>query len=319
MHPRLSDAMCGALRVPIISLPLLSCNITAVEACRDFALGRDYLVALVGPSGWGKSLMLRSLTDWMTQEYGFPIKVQNSLDLLRSGPKAESLAPLIIEDIQEAVRQPRHRHELKSLLERRIRLRRPTLVSLTAFDGAASLSAAVPHPDKWTLGVVEEPAADEKRVIIAEMAKLENLQLHPSLVRLLANYLYGNGCSIAGALHCLSLVKLDWSHQEDVVRACGTVTSFLTLHNWDPFTEITEAVSRQLESTPSTFSNVELSCYFMVTLASLGEENTARQLRLEPREVYKITNKISQTAIESEEAKSIENCRQEIIRSFSRA
>ncbi len=317
---RLSDALCGPARTPIVTLPPLSCNISAIEACRDFALGRDYLVALVGPSGWGKSLMLRSLTNWMTNEYGYPIRVQNSIDLLRSGPKAESLGPLIIEDIQDAVRQPRRKHELKALLEKRIRLRRPTLVSLTAFDGHLSLISAVPHPDQWTLGLVQEPAFDEKKVIIAEMAKLEGAILHSGLVSLLARHLYGNGCSIAGALHCLTLIKHDWSHNEDVASACGTISPFLNLHNWDPYGEIIDAVTKVHNSNPKTDLAIqEVSCYLMVTLANFGEEVVAQQLRLEPHQVYNITNKISKIQSNFEYSQFIESCRVEIIKAFSNA
>lgn len=305
----------GAFR----SMTPLPCNLTALRACKDFAVGRDYLVALVGPSGWGKTLLLQSVADWMSQEYSQEIRVCNALDWLKDPPRPESLVPVILDDIQEAVRRPRPRHQLKTILERRVRLKRPTLVSLTAWNGTSSLASSVPFAKEWTLGMVEEPSHSEKKVVIREMADFEKLSLSPALIALMARWVNGNGCSINGALRCLSLMKSDWTGSEDVCRACGILMPFFALHEgWDPRDEVYEAVKRvQTDLGFDKKTAKEISCYLMVGLANLGEEWVARHLRLSPSQVYSAASKVMGTP-SNIPVEWVDACQAEVIRAFSR-
>lgn len=316
---RLSDALCGSAQPSATGLTPLPCNISAIEACNDFAKGRDYMVALVGPSGWGKSLLLRSISAWMTTEYGHQIPVWNAVDYLRLNPKAENLAPLILDDVQEATRQPRAKHELRTLLERRVKLRRPTLVSLTFWDSHLGSAVGIPFAEQWTLGTVREPQRDEKRVIIAEMAKLEGVNLSPELIGLMAAHLYGNGCSIAGALQCLKLVKLNWSYPEDIAKACGVLMSFLTLHAFDPFEEIWDAVQESAaKNRQFAPMSVEVGCFIMVAIAGFGEDKVANQLRIEPRAVYDNANSISRRLSDPAFFEFVEECKMCVLDRLSR-
>lgn len=317
---RLSEAMGNPVRGAFRTVTPLPCNISAIRACRDFAVGREYLVALVGPSGWGKTLLLQSVADWMTKEYRQEIAVVKATDWLKNPPRPESLVPVILDDIQEAVRQPRYKHQLKTILERRIRLRRPTLVSLTAWNGPASLASSVPYDREWTLGTVNEPSADEKKVIIREMSEFENLRLSPELIGLMARFINGNGCSINGALRCLSLVKADWCQAEDVCRACGVLMPFLVLHeNWDPRDEVVEAVDRVAgrHGLPPVEAQA-LACYLMIGLVQVGEDIVARHMRLSPAEVYAHYTRTIAQIDDSKTASLVEECRRETVRAFGR-
>lgn len=317
---RLSDALGVPCRGAFRSVKTLSYNASAIKACEDFAVGRDYLVALVGPSGWGKSLLLHSVADWMSKEYQQEIKVHNTLDWLKSPPRSDSLLPFILDDLQEAIRRPKARHQVKTILERRVKLRRPTLVSLTAWDGESSPWSPVLKEREWTLCYVNEPSTEDKKVIIRQMAEFDNVKLSDELVSLMARFIDGNGCSMNGALRCLSLMKSDWSGREDVCRACGILMPFFVLHEgWDPREEVLEAVQRTSDRHPACSHHSEMvACHLMLSMTNLGEEIVARYMRMTPAEVYTKNNQAMAIGSDSPCGLYVERCRQEVIRAFSR-
>ena len=72
---RLSDAFAPEPPFPIGSLAPLACNIRAIEAGADFARAFKPFVAIVGPSGWGKTHLLDSTALAIALYQGHSVRV----------------------------------------------------------------------------------------------------------------------------------------------------------------------------------------------------------------------------------------------------
>ena len=56
--PRLSEVLFETSRATFAAYAPLPSNVEAIDAALRFSAGHEILVALVGPSGWGKSHLL---------------------------------------------------------------------------------------------------------------------------------------------------------------------------------------------------------------------------------------------------------------------
>ncbi len=111
---------------------VLPSNLNAVESALLFSTEISPLVLIAGPSGWGKTHLLQIAAEQCEKAVGRRVApVAASAFLLRGG-RWDHPGPLMLDDVQVCLKQSRERQLLRSALEVRVRLRRPTLLNVTA-------------------------------------------------------------------------------------------------------------------------------------------------------------------------------------------
>ncbi len=83
---RLSDVLFQHQTKGFENLAPLPSNIEAIEAALLFSSGVNPLTAIAGPSGWGKSHLLRAACEHMAQSIGSRPEVQVAVEWLDLAP-----------------------------------------------------------------------------------------------------------------------------------------------------------------------------------------------------------------------------------------
>ena len=283
--PRLSEVLFERPRATFASFAPLPSNVEAVEAALRFSAGHEPLVALVGPSGWGKSHLLAAAAGRMAKSAP-PIRMSSVEDHLRGGGPVEVGGPLLLDDCAEILAKPKMRLMLRLLLERRVRAGRPTMLAFTLPRPTRALAGLLPLERSWLVPTLEAPAAQERAALIEQMASAEGLSLSPRLVRVVAMRMHGNGRTLSGALKRLRLAGGGWLDAGAVLRACGLLDPFFADNpGWD----LKSLVARLAERHRVRFGRVlpaDLAIYTMLRVACLAESDVARAMGVEPSAAY---------------------------------
>jgi len=283
--PRLSDVLFEPSARRFGTLAALPSNVQAIEAGLLFATGLHTFVAIVGPSGWGKSHLLDSVSYRLRQDTNSSPTMLPAIEWLAQ-TRTDSHGPLLLDDVQDAVSRTRPRLQLQLALERRVRAGRPTILAFTAASVTRQLRGFLPSQRDWVISSIVEPQPTERLLVIDQMASLEGLTLSTALTKLLAFRMRGNGRTLAGALKRLRLHGTQWVDVQATLRACGILDPFFADScDWD----LKERIVRTSDEVGSRFSGVsleDLAVYIMLRQACFPEADVARYFRIEASEVY---------------------------------
>lgn len=283
--PRLSEVLFDRPRASFASFAPLPSNVESVEAALRFSAGVEPLVALVGPSGWGKSHLLGAAAVRMAKSAP-PVRLTPVEDYLRAGGSVDVQGALILDDCQEILGKPKMRLMLQLLLERRVRAGRPTMLAFTLPRPTRAMMGLLPLERSWLTATLQVPASQERATLIEQMASAEGLAFSPRLVRVLATRMHGNGRTLSGALKRLRLAGASWLDAGATLRACGLLDPFFADNPaWDLKGKVTQLAERNRVR----FGRVlpaDLAIYTMLRIACLGEADVARTLDIEPSAAY---------------------------------
>lgn len=318
---RLSEALCGVGADSVRALVVCDYNLTAVESVYRFLEGREPLVALVGSSGWGKSALLFSAAEHLSLSGGRYRAVWGALDWIRSAERPECPHPLVLDDLQDAVRNPRARHTLRQRLEKRVRLHRPTLVSFTEGGASSGLPQVLPMGQEWAIARLGKPEIADRAAVVAKIAENEGVALSEATVWLIARHLFGNGRSIQGALQRLGLVRRDWLGERSVCEACGVLMPYLMGRDgWDPRDVVAEAVLSELgrRGVVDVRTASDVTAYVLTTLIGLSEQDVAVFLRMTPSQVYARQNAVKARLSDLGSRRLVEACESAVLSAFAK-
>jgi len=287
--PKLSEVLFEKKEHSFGSLAALPSNVEAIEAALLFSAGMNRLVALVGPSGWGKTHLLRAVSYRLSLDDGVYVEPASALEYLACPHRFESPAPLVLDDVQDALSKARQRLALRFALERRVRAGRPTILAFTSPKPSRQLRAFLPNARDWKIVAMGEPAADERVQLLNQMAAAEGLALSPRLTKVLADQMHGNGRTLAGALKRLRLSRSTWLDTGSTLQALGLLEPFFADNSgWD----LKMRILRLAESSRARFGKVnplDLALYTMLREAGLAESDVARAAAISNADVYQRT------------------------------
>ncbi|HRF59912.1 MAG TPA: hypothetical protein PLH94_08370 [Fimbriimonadaceae bacterium] len=280
----------------VVALPT---NVKAVEAALLFARGGHPSVALVGPSGWGKSLLLDAATAVLSRT-GQAVHVVSVSEFLGAAPRAEAPVPLILDNVQDALGHTRPRQALRRVLERRVELGRPVLLAFTGAKVTRSHKLFLPSSRSWLIAGIEEPELEERALVVRSIAHKEGLTLAGGLVRVLARFAGSSGHSIVGACHQLKLFQSRWLRGDDVLRALGLLHPFLHHPSgWDVRDHVVDVMNERLVGRDASErrapeQTLDLSAHLMLNRICLSERDVAAYLQLTPGEAYSRANRFAE-------------------------
>jgi chromosomal replication initiation ATPase DnaA len=278
------------------SFAAIPSNLRAVETSLLFAVGQAPYCVLYGPSGWGKSSLVRAMSDLSSALNRQAPTCVTSVELVKRYRSLDPLRPLVLEDAQESFKRQKDRALLQQILERRIRAKHPTFLVMTADPCVSELRRCLPYFRRWTLSRIGAPSAPERRVIAHMMAESEGLQLADPLLGLLSSKLNGNGLSLQGALKRLRLAGEVWKTDEQILQACGVLNPFFLDNGSFDLGHTIFDCARGLTDQPQ-----ELAAYAMRSISRLPEDAVARHLEVSPSEVFRMANRITRRLGQSEE------------------
>jgi chromosomal replication initiation ATPase DnaA len=222
----LSDVLLGGEEATFGSLVPLPTNVHALDEAMRFSASPSGFVALVGPTGWGKTHLLRACAQKIAYAGQGAPEFASTLEHLASPPRSEP-AVLILDDMQEAIGRPRVKQQLRLMLERRMRGGKPTMVALTLPRGSRSAQTLLPQPRDWQVQSVGVPSATERVLLLSQMSESMGLKLSAGLIRAVGYHMHGDGRTLAGALKRLRLQSASWPGPRDTLRACGVLPALL--------------------------------------------------------------------------------------------
>lgn len=292
---RLSSAMQdSAPDASFNTLTMTGSNIRAVEAALNFARGAERLVCLIGPSGWGKTHLLRATADLMAREFDREWTYCGALEWLEEDRRPETPAPLILDDAQLPTMDFRNRHRWFLRLNRRVTLGRPTLIGATSSSAKRWTRTYLPRAREWTIAAIREPDVEERRLIVGRMAESFGLRLSLEAVNLIALHLVGNGNSIRGFFTRLSCESVDWEKRTNVLRLCGLLSPYaLGYEGWDPRDRIFDAVKVLARHRGDDEAVThQMACFLMLEIAKMSEGEVAAFFQSSPGHVYDQAEKL---------------------------
>jgi hypothetical protein len=268
------------------SIAPMPSNVHAIEAALLFATGHRTKVALVGPSGWGKSHLLDAVASRISQESQFGVQVLDLQRYLASPLRYEHHPAVIIDDVQEVLGRTKLRQGLKFHLDRRVKLAKPTILAFTSPEITRQIKMLLPVSREWTIACLGVPEPRERIRLLNQMATDEGLSLSPRLIEIMARHLYGDGRQLSGALTRLRLFGIDWMDAPATLRACGLLGPFFADNaGWD----LSDRILKAAEAHSALFPKVscfEMALYTMLNEASLAESDVARIANVEPAEAH---------------------------------
>ena len=291
-QPRLSDTLFAAHEVSFASVAPLGSNVEAIEAGLQFVAGGTTQVAILGPSGSGKSHLLQAVVGVAARTMAQAPEVVSAEAFLASRRSFDGAEILVLDDAQVALGRPRMRQDLRRVLEARGRRGRPTLAAFTVDPGPMgslglrAVQGLLPSPRMWSIATVREPSREERPALLSHLARTEGLRLSSALSTVLARELGGNGHTLVGAMRRLRLEGADWSTSRRTLRGLGLLDPFFSDNSsWD----LRHLILREAERHRIRFARytpVELATYTMLHEARLCERTVAQYLGKEPAEVY---------------------------------
>jgi hypothetical protein len=296
-NPRLSEILFDERDRSFASIAAFPSNVEAIEAALMFTTGIHQRLAIVGPSGWGKTHLLSAVCNLVSRERDAAVDRISVLDFL-SAPGREA-QHLILDDVQDVFSRPRARQSLHLALTRRVRSSRPTVLAFTAAKPSRQIRALLPNSREWIIVTIGEPHAEERILLLNHMGRQEGLALCPRLVKVLAYQMKGDGRTYVGALKRLRTVGASWSAPEESLRALGLLDPFFRDNaGWDLKLNIL-GIADEFGSPCPGLAPLDLALYVMLHLAELAEADVARAAGLAPAEVYHRANRFASQAASS--------------------
>jgi chromosomal replication initiation ATPase DnaA len=284
--PRLSQILFEKRPASFASLATFAGNVDAVEASLLFATGFAKFVALYGSSGWGKTHLLCAVEGRLRLDGIGCIPPVAAEKFLEEPARYNDPNPLLLDDCQEVFGKTKPKAMFRIALESRLRGEHPTMLCFTASRLSRPMRLALPQTREWSLCQVGAPEPPERVHLINQMAEEDGLALAPSLVRVIAKDIQGNGRTLAGALKRLRLSSANWTDSESVLRACGLLEPFFADNSsWD----LKHRILRAAEAFKGSLHGIvwqDLSVYIMLRVAQLAEADVARAMDLEPAAAY---------------------------------
>ncbi|MFQ3587707.1 MAG: hypothetical protein SNJ76_08610 [Fimbriimonadaceae bacterium] len=289
--PKLSDVLFSSRAAGFDTFAVLPSNVAAVESSLLFANGLQTFVALVGPTGWGKSHLLEaSMAHMLGRDRRAGWEIVSAVDWVsRVRPKMSS-SPMVLDNVQDVLGRTRLRLQLRIMLERRVRAGWPTLLAFTAARATRSMRNLLPWAREWQMACVETPSPTERAIVLQRMAQTEGLVLADSLTRVLSHRLDATGHSYLGALKRLKLLQSRWLDSCSVLRALGVLSPyFVSDADWDLRDEVAAAIGELRAEDFSEESRASLAVYVMHRLAMINEAEVAEFMGMAPGQVYSRT------------------------------
>lgn len=303
--PKLSDVLFEEPSRNFGTIAALPSNVQAIEAALLFSTGLRGFLALVGPSGWGKSHVLEAAACRISQDTGVPPRVYSAIEWIHLGARADAPGSLLLDNVQDALDGARTRLLLQIALERRVRGGRPTMLSFTASKPTRQIKSLLPNLREWTVAQIPAPDPVERTLVIDQMATAEGLHLSPTLVRLMASKMKGNGRTLSGALKRLRLSGTIWTDARQILRACGTLDPFFSDNSaWDLGDRILRT-AEEAEFKGLDIRSSHLAIHTMLREAGLGEAAVARCFGVQPAEVYAVAERFELIASGNEETRKL--------------
>jgi len=283
--PKLSEVLFQRPKRDFGSMAALPSNIQAVEAGLRFATGGNRFVALIGPTGWGKSHLMEAVASCIAQtSYVLP-EIHSCVDWVLDSQPGDNATTLLLDNVQDALERPRIRQKLRLALERRVRGGRRTMVSFTAPKCARSIRSFLPSARDWTVVTIGLPVPAERLLVVKQMAASEGLELSPTLAGLIADRMRGNGRTIAGALKRLRLHGLIWLDARTTIRALGVLNPFFSDDSsWDLEGCIEQGVTSTTLRAPELRDG--MAAFVMLREACLCEASVAARFGIQPAAAY---------------------------------
>lgn len=295
---RLSKVLFEPASRKFASFSVVPSNVSAVETSLQFATGLTTFAVILGPSGWGKTHLLESVAERLKSRGG-PVQMLGANEWLASG-RLDHNGPLLLDDVLEVSKRPRLRVQLRIALERRFRSGRPTLLCMSANKRTRQLSQMLPSSSAWQIGVIGDPAAEERILIVNDLAKSQGLSLSVALTRVIAYEMRGSGSTVQGALKRLRLMGALWNDVNGTLKAFGILDPcFCDNGNWDFARHIVQT-ARNFPFDKYSVDREELLAFTMLKEASLGEEHAARAMRMHPGETYQLSQAFERTYRDSD-------------------
>jgi len=283
--PRLSEVLFESRERSFASIAPIPSNVEAIEAALLFCTGANALVALVGPSGWGKTHLLNAVAYRLSMEHSTGVDSLSVSEFL-AGQGRTDPSHLILDDVQEVFARPRQRQSLYMALDRRVKAGRATILGFTHTKPNRQIKAFLPYVRDWGIACIGEPAADERVVLLNHMATAEGLSLSPRLVKILAHQLHGNGRTLSGALKRLRSQNDSWLDADATLRALGLMDPFFADNSsWDLKIKILR-IADQAKSQFPRVNHQDLAIYTMLHIAGLGEADVARAAGVKPAAAF---------------------------------
>lgn len=295
---RISDVLFEHPERTFGSLAPLSSNVRAIEAGLRFSAGLVNLLAIVGPSGWGKSHLLEVVANRMSTERNSRVPIYGATEFMSSDNR-ENADVLILDDVQELFGKKRGTQFMQLLLERRVRARKQTLVAFTANSLGRNVRSFVPSQRDWQFVQIGNPSLNDRRMLCTQTAISEGLVASASLIEIMARHMHGNGRTFTGAFKRLRLNGPEWSSAEATLRACGLLSPFFVDNSsWD----LGQFIVRTAETRAAHFPRAaakDLALYTMLVVAGLGEIEAAKYVDLAPGMAYHRCRQFGATVADS--------------------
>ena len=303
----------------LTSLVRTGCNRTALDHAKRFSTDPSGHVVIVGPSGWGKSTLLEITASSLRERTGHPVFVVPATRWAEDKGLVADIGPVIVDDAQDALKNPRSTHLLRQALEARVRQHRPTLLSFTVAPGHRMRPPVWLASREWAVGTMGEPTGKERETVVRALAEAEGVVLGDSVVRLFTRHLRGNARSMCGALQRLTLVKSRWDGVQDACRACGVLMPYVMGENgWDPRDEVYEAVSQTLATwgKPTKRSVTDICAYILLHEVGLSECEVASFLGVPPAKAFSMATAVAKRMDEPRPSASVQACKNAVFDRF---
>lgn len=280
------------------SIAIVESNIQSVRACELFSRGQSPFVAVIGPSGVGKSTLLRTAAKRLIG--ADPVSVQDASTWGTGRPRREKGEPLVLDNLQDAAAQAKIRQNLRIGLERRVKMKRPTLVSITSNLPVEFARAILPSSKDWLVTHIQKPTFEDRKVIIRQLFEFHSLPASRSLVQLMAKQDHWSGPTYIGILSRLQLAKRDWSLESDALAGCGVFNPFLSDESgWDLREAIARVTHERRGRIPRNRAK-DLALYLMLHVAGLSEASVSQFYNIAPAEAFRRAAAFAKTLPQTE-------------------
>ena len=271
----------------------LHTNVKAIEAALLFATNHQPFVAIVGPAGCGKTLLLGAASDYIKAHGNTNVEFMSAEQFLKLESRIGLEKTIILDDCQDVFGKPKQCLRLRLALDRRVRGNRPTMVAFNCVSRDRRINNLLPAPRKWCLEAIGEPNLAGRISLVHHLARKERLNLSPVFTKIIGAKLLGNGRVIAGALQRLKLEKNEWTDSHQILKGCGLLDPYFADNsNWDLRYRIIRVATDAVTKDQRLEVN-ELSCYLMIHGAGLCEASVANYLDADPTRCYQDGAKVA--------------------------
>lgn len=307
-RPRISDVLFSSADHTFESIAVLQSNVRAIESAFRFSNGINPFVAIIGPSGWGKTHILQAASRHFRIDLGNPhVPVISAIDWLADARLRSFSGPLILDNAQDLIQRTRSRIQLQLTLERRVRSGKPTMMAFTESKLTRGIRSTLPNFRDWVVAVVKPPTVPEREKIVRKMAESEGLILSDTLIKLFASKLEGNGRTLIGALKRLRLTQQTiWLDPHATLKACGILNPFFATNSgWDLREHVGDIAKSLAPDERGKVVPFDLALHTMLRVADLGETNVAKFFRIEPAKAYSYAQRFASRVESDPDARAI--------------